>query len=206
MAHRAGRKEALRCEREQREAETRAASERRRLVGYAGAAAIALAALVAIVLLLTAGDAAGCELTDSPGSGAGHTTTLEETVDYGDNPPINGRHYQVPAEDGLYQDPPADEALVHALEHGRVIFWVKPSVPEAAQLAIKALFEEDAHQLLAVPRSGMPYAVAATAWNRDPTPEGTGRTLACEEWRDDDDDALRGFRDEHRSNGPEPVP
>jgi len=50
------------------------------------------------------------------------------------------------------------------------------------------------------------YAVAGTAWNRDPEPGGTGRTLGCPRWSDGVLDALRAFRDEHRGNGPEPIP
>jgi hypothetical protein len=57
-----------------------------------------------------------------------------------------------------------------------------------------------------VRRGDMPYAVAATAWNRDPQPDGTGRTMGCANWSDDVIDALRDFRDEHRSNGPEDIP
>jgi Protein of unknown function (DUF3105) len=151
--------------------------------------------------------AAGCELSSKRATGvADHTTTLDEKVDYDSNPPTNGRHYQVPAEDGLYSEAPADEQLVHTLEHGRVIVWAKPSLPEDARATLRALFDEDSYQMVLVPRSNMEPAVAATAWNRDPDPGGTGRTLACPRWDDEVVDAIRTFRDEHRSNGPEPVP
>jgi Protein of unknown function (DUF3105) len=151
--------------------------------------------------------AAGCELRSKRASGvADHTTTLDEKVDYGQNPPTNGRHYAEPAQDGLYHEAPQDEQLVHTLEHGRVIVWAKPSLPVEARETIRALFEEDDYQMVVVPRSNMKPAVAATAWNRDPDPGGTGQTLACREWNDQVVDAIRTFRDEHRSNGPEPVP
>jgi uncharacterized protein DUF3105 len=156
-----------------------------------------------------AASAAGCELDSSKGSGvATHTKSLDEKVNYKDNPPTTGRHYEIPAEDGVYNsDPPPDEALVHALEHGRVIIWVKPSVPADVRATIRAMSDEDeGFQTLLVKRKNMPYAVAATAWNRDPAPGGTGRTLGCNEWTPEVLDALRAFRDEHRSNGPEPVP
>jgi Protein of unknown function (DUF3105) len=150
---------------------------------------------------------AGCELRDTKGSGvADHTTSLDEKVPYKDNPPTEGRHYQVPAEDGLYYEAPADEALVHSLEHGRVIVWVKPGLPLEVRETIRALFDEDEYQMIVVPRRNMEPAVAATAWNRDPEPGGTGQTLTCDEWSDGVVDAIRTFRDEHRSNGPEPVP
>jgi Protein of unknown function (DUF3105) len=152
-------------------------------------------------------EAAGCELRSKRASGvADHTTTLDEKVDYEQNPPTNGRHYAEPAADGLYHEAPQDEQLVHTLEHGRVIVWAKPSLPVEARETIRALFDEDDYQMVVVPRSNMKPAVAATAWNRDPDPGGTGQTLFCSEWNDQVVDAIRTFRDEHRSNGPEPVP
>jgi Protein of unknown function (DUF3105) len=151
--------------------------------------------------------AAGCELRSSRGRGvAAHTTSLDEKVNYKTNPPTNGRHYEVPAEDGAYGEAPPDEALVHSLEHGRVIVWFKPGLSEAQRGDLKALFDEDSYQMLLVPRRDMPYEVAASAWNRDPLPGGTGRLLTCERMSPELFDALRAFRDEHRSNGPEPVP
>jgi hypothetical protein len=152
-------------------------------------------------------EAAGCTLRSKRASGvADHTTTLEEKVDYESNPPTDGRHYQVPAEDGLYHEAPTDEQLVHTLEHGRVLVWAKPSLPEDARKSLRALFDEDSYQMVLVPRSNMKPALAATAWNRDPDPGGTGQTLSCPRWNDEVVDAIRTFRDEHRSNGPEPIP
>jgi len=152
--------------------------------------------------------ASRCRLKSSKGSGvATHTTSPNEKVHYKTNPPTTGRHYQIPAEDGAYAGPPpSDEALVHALEHGRVIIWFKPSLPEQQRADLKALFDEDSYQMLVVQRRNMPYAIAASAWNRDPQPGGTGRLLLCDNVNTDTWDALRAFRDEHRSNGPEPVP
>ena len=157
--------------------------------------------------LEAAAEAGGCEIRSKRGTGvADHTTSLDENVEYEDNPPTNGRHYFEPAEDGLYYEAPTDEQLVHNLEHGRVVIWVKPTLPRDARETIRALFEEDEYQMVVVPRRRMKPVVAATAWNRDPDPGGTGQTLACSEWNDKVVDAIRTFRDEHRSNGPEPVP
>jgi Protein of unknown function (DUF3105) len=237
MARRKGEKEALRLERERREAEARAAERRKRLVGYGGGGLLVVAAVAVVVLLAGGGgngegqgggdvfpdggevaeqtefeleasaEAAGCKLRDVRASGVtDHTTSLDERVDYKDNPPTNGRHYQEPAADGLYSEAPQDEQLVHTLEHGRVIVWVKPNLPTEAREKIRALFDEDDYQMVVVPRRSMEPVVAATAWNRDPDPGGTGRTLACDEWNEKVVDAIRTFRDEHRSNGPEPVP
>jgi hypothetical protein len=166
--------------------------------------------------LAPAARAARCELKDSSlteaelpeGPNPLHTPTPDERVTYPDNPPTLGRHWPggFQAQDGLYEEAPPDEALVHTMEHGRVIVWARPSLPRAARAALRALFEEDDYQMVLTPRADMPYAVAATAWNAEPGPYGTGRTLGCPEWSEEVVDAIRTFRDEHRSRGPEPVP
>jgi hypothetical protein len=154
-----------------------------------------------------AAEAAGCTLRSVKGSGvATHTTSLDQRVKYKTNPPTTGRHYEIPAQDGIYGDAPQDEELVHGMEHGRVIIWAKPSLPEDVRANLRALVEDDSYQMFLVPRSKMPYAVAATAWDADPAPNGTGELLLCNEVNDKTYDALAAFRDEHRSQGPEPVP
>jgi hypothetical protein len=95
---------------------------------------------------------------------------------------------------------------VHNLEHGRVIVWFKPSLPRDTRADLKALFDEDTYQMVLAPRPAMPYQVAASAWNGTPEPSGRGRLITCDSVQDGLWDALRAFRDEHRSNGPEPVP
>ncbi len=151
--------------------------------------------------------AAGCELKSNRATSREHLQDPDQKVNYPQNPPTSGRHFAVPAEDGLYNGaPPPDTALVHSLEHGRIIIWAKPTLPVDARKQIRALFEQDSYQMIVVRRANMPYAVAATAWNHDPTPNGTGRLMGCPTWDDGVIDALRAFRDEHRSNGPEDIP
>jgi hypothetical protein len=156
--------------------------------------------------LTAAARAAGCELRSRRASDRTHTTSLDQTVNYPTNPPTSGRHYLEPVPDDAYAEAPQDEELVHNLEHGRVIIWFKPGLPEEQRADLKALFDEDEYQMLLVPRPNMPYDVAASAWNRDPEPNGTGRLLLCDRMSPEVFDALRTFRDEHRSNGPEPIP
>jgi Protein of unknown function (DUF3105) len=157
--------------------------------------------------LSKAADAAGCELKTNKAVSRSHITDINQKVKYNTDPPNSGKHYYLPAEDGLYNGPPPpDTQLVHAQEHGRVITWVKPSLPRDARQQIRALFDEDSYQMIVVERKAMPYAIAATAWGADPTPLGTGYTMGCPSWNEKIVDALRAFRDEHRSNGPEPIP
>ncbi|MGH8572972.1 MAG: DUF3105 domain-containing protein, partial [Gammaproteobacteria bacterium] len=131
---------------------------------------------------------------------------LYEPIQYDSNPPTSGRHYELAAQDGAYPERPPDSSVVHSLEHGRVVLWFDPKLPTARRADLKALFEEDANQLLVVPRPGMPDAVAASAWNRDPEPLGTGRLLTCSRLSDRTFDALRAFLNKHRGQGPEPIP
>jgi hypothetical protein len=156
--------------------------------------------------LSAAAEAAGCELRSTPARTREHTASLDQRINYDSDPPTSGRHYQEPAPDGAYGDAPQDEQLVHNLEHGRVIVWFKPGLPEGERADLRALFDEDSYQMVMVPRRDMPYAVAASAWNRDPIPNGTGRLLTCDRMTPEVFDALRAFRDEHRSNGPEAIP
>ena len=153
-----------------------------------------------------AAKAAGCQLQTKKGTARGHTTSLSDRVKYNTNPPTTGRHYEIPAQDGIYGKAPQDEQLVHNMEHGRVIIWVKPSLPSKQRADIRAMVEDDPYQMVLVPRSNMPYAVAATAWDADPAPNGTGELLLCNDVNDKTFDALQAFRDEHRSQGPEPIP
>jgi hypothetical protein len=152
--------------------------------------------------------AAGCELRSHKGSGTqDHTTSLDERVQYDTNPPTSGRHYQIPAEDGAYGEAPPDEAVVHTLEHGRVVVWFKPNLPKDDRADLKAWFDkEEGFQTLLVPRRDMDAQIAMSAWNGDPAPNGTGRIMLCTEINEKTWDALQAFADEHRSRGPEPVP
>jgi hypothetical protein len=236
VASRKEQKEALRRERLEREREAREAERRKRLVGYGAGGALAVGALVVVVVLLLAGggdggggnsdllpgggevpqqqlteldeaaDAAGCTLESQRVRGRNHTSSLSDRVEYPTNPPTGGNHYIEPADDAAYTEAPQDEQLVHSMEHGRVVIWFKPNLPEDARANLKAFYDSDTYQMLVVPRRDMPYQVAATAWNRDPEPNGTGRLLGCPRYDEKVFDALRAFRDEHRSNGPEPIP
>jgi hypothetical protein len=156
--------------------------------------------------LAAAARAAGCRLRSSRATDRSHTRSLETRVNYPTNPPTSGRHSASPADDGAYSEAPQDEQLVHTLEHSRVVVWFKPSLSEDQRADLKAFFDEDDYQMVLVPRSNMRYDVAASAWNRDPEPNGTGRLLLCERMTPETFDALRTFRDEHRANGPEAVP
>jgi hypothetical protein len=233
MSSRKEQKEALRAERERREAEAAAGERRKRMMGFGVAGALvaaALAALVVVVLASGGGDkggsgrsaapagdkfvnapipatkatnleaaakAAECKVEQHPTEGQKH---VSGHVDYKTNPPSSGNHFEIPAEDGPYapESAPSTEALVHALEHGRVIFWYQPTASPELKGQLKSLYDEDTyHTLLAPNERKMPDEVAASSWTR---------TITCPKVTDKTWDALRLFRDRYRDQAPERVP
>lgn len=233
MASRKEQKERIRLERQARERAAREAERHKRLITYAAASALAAAAVVAVIIVLLAnggsgggGDllpdggevpaqrvtdlnaaatAAGCKRASTLARSAQHKPDSERIV-YTTNPPAAGDQYEEPTKDGAYQEAPPDGNVVHATEHSRVAIWFKPTLPTKARAELKAMFDQDGYQQVLLPRRRMPYAVAATAWNREPGQNGTGRLLGCPRFSPAALDAIRAFRDEHRGNGPESVP
>lgn len=153
--------------------------------------------------LAAAASAAGCALRTFSNFGSQHTTS---PVTYKTNPPTSGPHYPVPASDGLYDPgstPPAGR-LVHAMEHGRVEIQYRPGTPKRTIGQLETLFNEPAGgqgpgyvTLLFENRTGMSYAVAATAWTQ---------LLACRRLTPRTFDALRAFRKAYLLKGPEVIP
>jgi hypothetical protein len=164
----------------------------------------------AITELAAAAKAAGCVLVDTPDSIA--RTDQQRThvapgtkVPYATNPPSYGPHYPVPASDGEYKPgaAPAAGYLVHALEHGRIEYQYRPGTPPSEVKQLEALFTESDGQwaprqmlLLLQNPTGMPYAVAATAW---------GHVLGCRTFNPKIFDALRDFRLKYTNQGPEQL-
>ena len=146
--------------------------------------------------LEVAAEEAGCELQlDLEDEGSNHIS--KDFPDYGTEPPTSGDHHAEQQADGAYSERVLPQHAVHALEHGRVAIQYSPDLPEAEQLELKGLFDEDPAAMLLFPNPDMPYEVAVTAWTQ---------LLGCE--RDEGHatiDAIRAFRDIYRGQGPEPF-
>jgi hypothetical protein len=141
-----------------------------------------------------AAKAANCEVKQWPSEGRQHTNG---PYTYKTNPPTSGNHFEIPAADGPYLKAPNIGALVHELEHGRIIIWYAPNASQQLIGQAKALFDEDSFHMVLTPNStGMPYQIAESAWTRSIT----CKTVTPETW-----DALRLFRDRYRDQGPEKV-
>ena len=228
MASRKEQKEKLRRERMEREQAAAASAARRRRLGYVVAAALVGAVVVAVVAIAFAsgGDsgsgsnsssggswpsgsipsqkikdmnaaikAAGCTYKTPRLEGAGHTTKPQT---YKSQPPTSGPHNPVPAHDAAYLTSPGNEHLVHALEHGRVIYWFKPNATDAVKGDLKKLYDEDKDLVVLTPNTApMPYEVAVSSW---------GKMIGCPTYNPRVIDAFRAFRDAYRLKGPEYFP
>ncbi len=138
--------------------------------------------------------AAGCTTKSFRSEGRDHVT---EPVRYRSNPPHSGPHNPVPADDGVYDEAPRTEAVVHSLEHGRIVMQFRPGVSDEVKGQLKSLYDEDPSHMLLVPNARMPYDVAATAWTN---------VLGCRKASPAVFDAIRAFKVRYRDRGPEYVP
>jgi hypothetical protein len=151
--------------------------------------------------LTKAAAAAKCVVKSFPLYGRDHTTA---TVHYKTNPPTSGDHNPDPAEDGYYPNgAPPPERYVHSLEHGRIEMQWKPGTPKKVVDTLLALFNEPLkgksgyHELLFQNNTGMPFQVAAAAWQH---------YLGCPSWNENVIDAIRAFRVQYVDKGPEFIP
>jgi hypothetical protein len=147
--------------------------------------------------LETAAKQANCEL-DLELEEEGNTHVNDDTVNYKTNPPTSGDHNPEQQADGAYAEMPRPVDFVHSLEHGRIEIQYSPDLPEAQQLELKGVFDENPDGMLLFPNPDMPYEVAVTAWTN---------MMTCDTYEGATTlDAIRDFRDIYRGNGPEPVP
>lgn len=128
------RRAALKAERERRAA--RARQQRRvRQIGLVVAAALVVAAIaLAVYFFVIAPASTAIEgLRTLPDEGRTHVAQGEQ-VNYANNPPASGPHYNVTANYGFYDRPVEEELWVHNLEHGGVVILYRPGQPNDAEL------------------------------------------------------------------------
>jgi hypothetical protein len=122
---------------------------------------------VKVADLQAAAKQAGCDLKlGLPDEGNVHIPQGSPAPDYKTNPPTSGNHVEPPYQqaDGAYAEMPDEIDFVHSLEHGRLEIQYSPDLPEAAQLALKGVYDTMYGATLLFPNEEMPYEVAATTW------------------------------------------
>jgi Protein of unknown function (DUF3105) len=148
--------------------------------------------------LFSAARRADCVLRNPVIEGRTHIPP-DQDVKYRTNPPTSGNHDPVPANDGIYSRAPTAQQMknfVHTLEHGRIEIQYDPGLSKRRIDQLGGLFNDDPYHMVMFPNRAMAYEVAVTAW---------GHLLGCKKVTDETFDAIRGFRDRYRDQGPEQV-
>jgi hypothetical protein len=124
---------------------------------------------------------------DIPIMGAEHITVGQSHEPYNSDPPTSGPHYAEPAQAGFYDTAPADEYLVHSLEHGYVIISYNCSALSESECdGLKSQIQgvmgsagnslrTGTPKLIGAPRPTMATQIALTSWGRLDTFDGFDR-------------------------------
>ena len=122
---------------------------------------------------------------------ASHTA---EPLAYDPRPPAGGEHNPVPATCGFYEsDPPADQHLVHSLEHGAIWVAFEPDLDDAGRQVLRDLVAGQP-KVVATPYDDLEAPVVVTAWARQLELDGV------------DDPRLEQFVDQYQAGGASPEP
>jgi hypothetical protein len=114
---------------------------------------------------------------------------------YNSDPPTSGWHYPEPLKAGFYDQPQADEAVIHNLEHGHIAISYdcsKLTDCQGTKDKLRKLF--DAYRgwkIVIVPRVNKDAALALTAWGW------------IDKLNEYDEARIRRFIDAYRDHGPE---
>jgi hypothetical protein len=119
--------------------------------------------------LPTVGPSEGCAPVEHPEDlGTAHLAEGEEPPEYSSDPPASGPHDPSPTEAGVFYDSEQpNPQLIHAMEHGAVIFWTN-GLSEAEDTefrdAVNEVFSQGYRSLIGVPYPALEGKVAMTAW------------------------------------------
>lgn len=171
----------------------------------AGLAVAVIAAVAAFVVVDRRGDAelrdaltgGSCTVDDETDPTAAPGSNHVAAPTYAVNPPAGGNHLGTGAtRSGVYAGTslPPDGQLVHALEHGYVIVWHEPELPQPELDKLVAFQEANDGDVIVVERPTLPVPTAATAW---------GHRLLCQQV---EPAALERFAQEYIGQGPEDLP
>ena len=224
-----------RQKRPQQRSATPDAARRQRLILYgAGVAGIVVLAAVVIAIAVAGGGGGGGSADEKVAAAmkaAGCTfranvPVVMNTSDHSDVPslstpmddkwksfpPAGGPHYGQWAVWDFYTEPVNPRMVVHNEEHGGVVLWWGPDVPQSTVQALNAFYSEDPVSMVGTPIAGLDSKVAISAWTGDPSRYfhdnyyGVGHLGTCTTWNDKVKEAFTEFRDAYRGKGPEGIP
>jgi hypothetical protein len=130
--------------------------------------------------------------------GRDHIQLGQSHPPYNSDPPTSGWHYDQPVPAGFYDEPLADEKLVHNLEHGHVVISYdcsKLTDCDSVKAELRGLVDRfQGWKVVAVARENADAAIALTAWGR------------MDKLNAYDEDRIVAFINYWRDRGPEATP
>ena len=132
-----------------------------------------------------------------------HTTELQihlvagQTADYTVLPPYGEEHSPIPLACGIYSSTPTFEMVVHAMEHGAVVFWYSPNelgsddIAALTEIASEHLNDND--YVIQAPYGGLGTPLMLIAWGVRLPLDGV------------DEHLIEQFFDEFHDDAPEPL-
>jgi len=123
-----------------------------------------------------------------------------ESITYKVHPPVSGTHYDSPTAAGFYDTTIPEGNFVHSLEHGYIVIYYKPAIPDATKQQLKDLMTQiplgkyNKVKLVIVPYTNMTTPLAIGAWDR---------LLLLNQFNPDE---IKTFYQQWVDKGPEDVP
>jgi len=114
---------------------------------------------------------------------AGAAAKLTTKVKWSTFPPSGGSHYPLWAVWGFYTQPVNPRQVVHNLEHGGVVLWWGPKVPESTVSRLRAFYNQSPTGMFGTPLAGLGNKVAVSAWTGDPAAASFRVSLPCSSHR-----------------------
>jgi hypothetical protein len=137
--------------------------------------------------------------TPMPDEGNKHVND-GDPITYKNYPPSSGTHYSTPASPGFYDTPQKEGNFVHSLEHGYIVLYYKPDLPDATKQQLKDLMTKlpmskyNKVKMVIVPYTNMTTPLAIAAWDR---------LLLMNDYNYDE---IQTFYQQYVDRGPEDVP
>ena len=135
--------------------------------------------------------AAGCTYENPRSQGRQHVADVPPGFKPNSTPRASGPHADQTLIFGTYRDVVPELNAVHNLEHGAVIIWFGPRVPETTITEINDFYNDDPNGLIVAQHPRLGADVALVAWTH---------VARC---RGFDADAAEEFVDAFRGKGPE---
>lgn len=187
---------------ERRQAETKKARRNRNLV--TAVIALLVAALVIFLVLNerestefvgVSQEEAGCDDIETHELLEADHVDEGTAIEYNSSPPTSGPHYAQPSPTGFFSNPVEPERLVHNLEHGQIVYWYDPNMPEDALASLEAYVRDGSGALVASPYDQVPSGFEFTM-------AGWGASQSCVE---PSREVLDNFRERFQGRGPEQL-